>query len=590
MYSQYRDCDRWADIVGVSKYQYPNLNLRYADQDAEELYKLLLTPNGGGFQSDYICKLTNEQATTGNITRALRSFLKKPAREDLVLIYFACHGSPDPDRPGNVYLLTYDTDPNDIAGTALPMEDIDRALKTILHSEKVIILADTCHSAAIGGGIGGRRRVGNDAQVMNRFLQDISRSKGGVALLTSAEANEVSFEDTKWGGGHGVFTHYLLEGMRGAADRDGNGIVTIGELFEYVRDNVKRATDYRQHPSIGTNAYDRSLPIAIAPNVNSSNTARAYQHSQNATGSRSSATGMVQENLDITFEIALTIEEMSAGTEKHIVTEQGGITVKIPAGVSSGKRIRVRGKGRFDARIQQQGDLYLLITQRSSSTQRQTSERQEKLKQQDVQELFSEREIDYTQLRKFLKAQDWSAADQETAKQMLKVSGKGSWFEIRTDDLLNFPCADLKTINSLWEKHSLGLYSFSAQKQIYVECGAKVDSGNPGDEIWKKFGDRVGWRKDGEWLDNPDACFVKGFNRELREELEGEIDADGKLLDNSDFGSSSLWHQQGRFGCYPKGFFPAVWVHCGLPGSIAVKKFGWVPVSVLFQRLSNCKI
>jgi len=278
LYSQYQNCDRWAVIVGVSKYQYPNLTLRYADRDAEELYKLLLTSNGGGFQPDHICKLTNEQATTGNVNRALRSFLKKPAREDLVLIYFACHGSPDPDRPGNVYLLTYDSDPDDIAGTALPMEDIDRALKGILHSEKVIILADTCHSAAIGGGIGERGSVVDDSKLMNRFLQDISRSKGGVALLTSAEANEVSFEDAKWGGGHGVFTHYLLEGMRGAADLDGNGLVTIGELFEYVRDNVQKATAYKQHPSIGTNAYDRSMPVTIVSGSNFSQVLEDDQH------------------------------------------------------------------------------------------------------------------------------------------------------------------------------------------------------------------------------------------------------------------------------------------------------------------------
>ena len=280
LYAQYQDCDRWAVIVGISKYQHSNLNLRYADCDAEDLYQLLLTPNGGSFQSDHICKLINEQATTGNITRALRSFLKKPAREDLVLIYFACHGSPDPDRPSNTYLLTYDTDPSDIAGTALPMEDIDRALKGILYSEKVIILADTCHSAAIAGGIGGRRSVVDDSKIMNRFFQEISRSKGGVALLTSAEANEVSFEDIKWGGGHGAFTHYLLEGMRGAADQDSNGIVTIGELFEYVRDNVKKATDYRQHPCIGTNAYDRNLPVTISSYLSSSKTSDRTQQTQ----------------------------------------------------------------------------------------------------------------------------------------------------------------------------------------------------------------------------------------------------------------------------------------------------------------------
>jgi uncharacterized caspase-like protein len=234
LYAQYQTCDRWAVIVGISRYKHSQLNLKYADRDAEELYNVLVTPSGGGFKQEHICKLTNEDATTGNITRALRSFLKKPAREDLVLIYFACHGAPDFDRPGNVYLLGYDTAPDDIAGTALPMREIDISLKENLHAEKVIVLVDACHSAAIGRAIG-RRSVIADSTLLKRYLLEISRAKGGLALLASAEANEVSFEDSRWGGGHGVFTHYLLEGMRGAADVDANGIITIGELFEYVR-------------------------------------------------------------------------------------------------------------------------------------------------------------------------------------------------------------------------------------------------------------------------------------------------------------------------------------------------------------------
>ncbi|HEY9849981.1 MAG TPA: caspase family protein [Leptolyngbyaceae cyanobacterium] len=262
LYFDYQKCDRWAIIVGISQYQYQGWNLNYADRDAEELYNLLLTPNGGNFKPEFICKLTNEQATTANITRALRSFLKKPGREDLVLIYFACHGTPDFDRPENVYLLTYDTNPQDIAGTALPMREIDLSLRENLHAEKVIILADTCHSAAIGGKIG-RRSTIDDATLINRYLQELSQARGGIALLTSAEANEVSYEDAKWGGGHGVFTYYLLEGMRGAGDLDKNNIVTVGELFEYIRENVKRETNYNQHPAIGTNAYDRNLPVAV---------------------------------------------------------------------------------------------------------------------------------------------------------------------------------------------------------------------------------------------------------------------------------------------------------------------------------------
>ena len=259
--------NRWAIIVGISKYKHESLNLNYADRDAEELANLLQTPSGGGFEADHIVKLINEDATTANITRALRSFLKKPAREDIVLIYFASHGAPDIDRPNIVYLLTHDTDPRDISGTALPMREVDLSLKENLLAERVIIIADTCHSAAIGGGIG-RRSAGNNSGVINRYLQEVGTSRGGVALLTSAEANEVSFEDKKWGGGHGVFTHYLLEGMRGAADyKPRNGIVTVGELFEYVRDNVQKATGNQQHPCIGSNPFDRNLPIAITAGI-----------------------------------------------------------------------------------------------------------------------------------------------------------------------------------------------------------------------------------------------------------------------------------------------------------------------------------
>ena len=121
--------DRWAILIGISQYQYEHLNLRYADCDAESLCQLLLSPIGGSFPSDQICKLTNTEATTAAITLALRSFLKKPARHDMVIIYFACHGSPDPDRPENLYLITHDTNPRDIEGTALPMREIDLCIR-----------------------------------------------------------------------------------------------------------------------------------------------------------------------------------------------------------------------------------------------------------------------------------------------------------------------------------------------------------------------------------------------------------------------------------------------------------------------------
>lgn len=127
----------------------------------------------------------------------------------------------------------------------------------------------------------------------------------------------------------------------------------------------------------------------------------------------------------------------------------------------------------------------------------------------DEVELKSEKGIDYIKLRDLLKAQHWKEADQETYEVMIRAVGKksGDWFT--SEDLLEFPCKDLKTIDSLWVKYSNGHFGFSVQKHIYVECGAKLDGKHPGNEIWNKFGDRVGWRKDGNWLsyDNLDPSI-----------------------------------------------------------------------------------
>jgi|GEM_PF-1152539 len=129
--------------------------------------------------------------------------------------------------------------------------------------------------------------------------------------------------------------------------------------------------------------------------------------------------------------------------------------------------------------------------------QREEAERQ---KQATEDDLSSEKGIDYTRLRDLLKAQDWRTADQETYKVMIRAVGKQSGDRFTRDELLNFPCVDLRTIDQLWVNYSQGKFGFSVQKQIYVECGATLDGQYPGDKIWYEFCDRVGWRKAGSSL------------------------------------------------------------------------------------------
>ena len=256
--------DRWAIIIGISKYQDSSLNLKYADRDAEEFYNILTQIKEEFFKADHVEKLINEEASYSKINKALKGFLKKPGNDDLVLIYFACHGAFDPDRPKETYVLPYDTNPLDIASTSIHMDDIGNSIRRNLNAKRVVIIADACHSAAIGGDMSRRTTIIQSDRV-NRFLNELANSNEGTALLTSAEAREVALEDERWGGGHGVFTHYLIEGMKGEADGYGggkkDGIISIGELFEYVRFKVEEATDHRQHPSVGTSQYDRRLPL-----------------------------------------------------------------------------------------------------------------------------------------------------------------------------------------------------------------------------------------------------------------------------------------------------------------------------------------
>ncbi|MEI6428595.1 MAG: GUN4 domain-containing protein [Pseudanabaena sp. ELA607] len=83
--------------------------------------------------------------------------------------------------------------------------------------------------------------------------------------------------------------------------------------------------------------------------------------------------------------------------------------------------------------------------------------------------------MDTTKLEEFLKNKQWREADEQTCQLMLEVSGREEEGWIDLDSVKKFPCEDLQTIDQLWVHHSDGLYGFSVQKQIYVECGGALD-------------------------------------------------------------------------------------------------------------------
>lgn len=252
---------RWAVVVGISAYRHSARGippLKFAHRDAEAFMEFLQSPGGGGFRPENCKLLLDDQATTLNLRTALFTFLKAAAKDDLVIIFFAGHGAPEPGRPDNLYLITHDTDPEALAATAFPMWDMETALKRYILAERVVILADACHSGGIGLGEGLRSGGSN---LIHTYLASLQKTSPGRAIITASEANQLSRESEKWGG-HGVFTHFLLEGLKGKADQDGDGVVTISEAFGYVYDQVRRATDSQQHPGL-QGRFDRNLPLGV---------------------------------------------------------------------------------------------------------------------------------------------------------------------------------------------------------------------------------------------------------------------------------------------------------------------------------------
>jgi serine/threonine-protein kinase len=127
--------------------------------------------------------------------------------------------------------------------------------------------------------------------------------------------------------------------------------------------------------------------------------------------------------------------------------------------------------------------------------------------------------MDYRKLRDLLKAWKWEEAEKETLRVMLVVAKreKEGWLE--NEDIDNFPCEDLRTIDQLWVKYSNDKFGFSVQKRIYQSFGGTREYNY---ETWNKFVDRVGWRKGENWLYYNDITFEKTA-------LEGHLPAFGSL-------------------------------------------------------------
>jgi tetratricopeptide (TPR) repeat protein len=223
----------YALVIGISDYL--NLpkdqDLPFAERDAESIYQVLISREGGNIEWQNVRKLLGKDATRERIRQALEEWLPSVATEaDRVIVYFVGHGLVDEKRAG--YLAPFDVDPKNVAATAYPMTQLSEALSQKVKARWKVLLTDACHS--------GKVTPQSTLQSVNDSFAQLPR---GFLTLNSSRESEQSFEDPELSGGHGVYSYFLEKGWLGEADDDpSDGVVTADELVNYVRREVRRYT------------------------------------------------------------------------------------------------------------------------------------------------------------------------------------------------------------------------------------------------------------------------------------------------------------------------------------------------------------
>lgn len=250
--------DKWALVIGISRFKKAEINLKYPAKDARDFADFLISD--GKFAADHVALLTDEAATRGNILSVLGDrWLPRVANpDDLVLIFISSHGSPSAVDVGGVnYLIAHDTDPENLFATGIPMQDLARVIKLRVHSDRVVVFLDACHSGAVAPASKGLSRHGNiDAD-------EIAQGTGQLIISSSLpDQRSWEAEDVQ----NGVFTKHLIAALK----REG-GRSPLGSAFEFLREKVQeqvlRERGELQTPVLRSVWQGRELVLAAVPSA-----------------------------------------------------------------------------------------------------------------------------------------------------------------------------------------------------------------------------------------------------------------------------------------------------------------------------------
>ena len=245
-------------VVGVANYPLLSTLPETVLDDARDVAALLRSRDHCGYLDANVEVLLDAQATTVNIKAGLVRLAQSAGPDDTVVVFFSGHGGRvEVGQDAGAYLIPFDCDPCRLRDTAINSAELTGLLSAI-KAPRLVVLLDACHSAGAGDLKGftpaGGLKVGFDETTYSA----LARGSGRV-IMASSRSTEVSL--VLEGMRNSLFTHYLLDALRGGVTNRGDGLVRVFDVFHYVSDRVP--TKAAQHPIFKAQDMENNFPLAL---------------------------------------------------------------------------------------------------------------------------------------------------------------------------------------------------------------------------------------------------------------------------------------------------------------------------------------
>lgn len=246
----------YALVIGIANYPQVNPLPETILNDARDIRDVLTNTAKCGYHPDKVIQLLDTEATNDDIRTALGKLAARTGPDDTVVVFFSGHGAHTPQGGDtDQYILPYEADLSDLPGTTIAGSDMTAMLGNI-KAGRLVVFFDSCHSGGAGDpkGIMPHFKAG----LSEGYYQALAQGRGRV-VMASSRSDELSW--VLAGMRNSLFTHYLLEALRGQTRTLGDGYVRVFDIFRHVAEQVPQKAS--QHPIFKATAMEEDFPIAL---------------------------------------------------------------------------------------------------------------------------------------------------------------------------------------------------------------------------------------------------------------------------------------------------------------------------------------